>query len=232
MRRRLPVTERARSVLPLGRHAPTPAGDRAGTFRPPRRFPATRNTRSAAHPRHVLPARDGGSTDGRAAPVTAGRRPDGTPGRTQPRRSHAAAPVAQHAARDRPGRTTCRPVAQRTACPATRTATANTGHPRQRRPRGSGGAVDGANHRGAARRRRRRARRPTPARRGTSGAESALREWSLGESNSRHPACKAGALPTELRPREDQRTGPGGKWWGYKDLNLGPLRYQRSALTA
>ncbi len=25
--------------------------------------------------------------------------------------------------------------------------------------------------------------------------------WSLGESNSRHPACKAGTLPTELRPR-------------------------------
>ncbi len=27
------------------------------------------------------------------------------------------------------------------------------------------------------------------------------RWWSLTESNRRHPACKAGALPTELRPR-------------------------------
>lgn len=33
-------------------------------------------------------------------------------------------------------------------------------------------------------------------------AERCWNMWSLGESNSRHPACKAGALPTELRPRD------------------------------
>lgn len=30
--------------------------------------------------------------------------------------------------------------------------------------------------------------------------------WSLTESNRRHPACKAGALPTELRPPTDPRS--------------------------
>ena len=31
-----------------------------------------------------------------------------------------------------------------------------------------------------------------------------FREWRIGDSNSWHPACKAGALPTELIPREPQ----------------------------
>ncbi len=39
---------------------------------------------------------------------------------------------------------------------------------------------------------RRRRARSRPKRRKT---------WRRGDSNSRHPACKAGALPTELRPR-------------------------------
>ena len=52
--------------------------------------------------------------------------------------------------------------------------------------------------------------------------------WSLTESNRRHPACKAGALPTELRPhllpqQED--------WWVEEDLNLRPHAYQACALT-
>ena len=34
--------------------------------------------------------------------------------------------------------------------------------------------------------------------------------WSRTESNRRHPACKAGALPTELRPHSRKLVGPGG----------------------
>ena len=34
--------------------------------------------------------------------------------------------------------------------------------------------------------------------------------WSRTESNRRHPACKAGALPTELRPHSRNLVGPGG----------------------
>lgn len=33
--------------------------------------------------------------------------------------------------------------------------------------------------------------------------------WSQTESNRRHPACKAGALPTELWPRSSEQCGPG-----------------------
>ena len=33
--------------------------------------------------------------------------------------------------------------------------------------------------------------------------------WSLTESNRRHPACKAGALPAELRPHGERAGGPG-----------------------
>ena len=33
--------------------------------------------------------------------------------------------------------------------------------------------------------------------------------WSLTESNRRHPACKAGALPAELRPHRDELVGLG-----------------------
>ncbi len=36
--------------------------------------------------------------------------------------------------------------------------------------------------------------------------------WSRSESNRRPPACKAGALPTELRPRvRDQKTAIGNR---------------------
>ncbi len=47
--------------------------------------------------------------------------------------------------------------------------------------------------------------------------------WSRTGSNRRHPACKAGALPAELRPQL--------KWWAWEDLNLRPHAYQARALT-
>ena len=53
--------------------------------------------------------------------------------------------------------------------------------------------------------------------------------WSRTGSNRRHPACKAGALPAELRPLITfvfQR-----KWWAWEDLNLRPHAYQARALT-
>ena len=53
--------------------------------------------------------------------------------------------------------------------------------------------------------------------------------WSQTGSNRRHPACKAGALPAELRPLITfvfQR-----KWWAWEDLNLRPHAYQARALT-
>jgi hypothetical protein len=58
------------------------------------------------------------------------------------------------------------------------------------------------------------------------------RWWSQTGSNRRPPACKAGALPTELWPRlavnilykpED--------WWAWEDLNFRPHAYQARALT-
>ena len=48
--------------------------------------------------------------------------------------------------------------------------------------------------------------------------------WSWTESNRRPPACKAGALPTELQPRT-------ALWWAWKDLNFRPHAYQACALT-
>jgi hypothetical protein len=65
--------------------------------------------------------------------------------------------------------------------------------------------------------------------------------WSLTGSNRRHPACKAGALPAELRPRSasfrrkahaqppKQRTLK--QWWAWEDLNFRPHAYQARALT-
>ena len=53
--------------------------------------------------------------------------------------------------------------------------------------------------------------------------------WSRTESNRRHPACKAGALPTELRPRW-KRTNQ-QKWWARVDSNYRPHAYQACALT-
>ena len=51
--------------------------------------------------------------------------------------------------------------------------------------------------------------------------------WSRSGSNRRHPACKAGALPAELRPRVFT-----GAWWAWKDLNFRPHAYQACALTS
>ena len=51
--------------------------------------------------------------------------------------------------------------------------------------------------------------------------------WSRTGSNRRHPACKAGALPAELRPLIPIER----KWWAWEDLNLRPHAYQARALT-
>ena len=50
--------------------------------------------------------------------------------------------------------------------------------------------------------------------------------WRRTGSNRRPPACKAGALPAELRPRKGM-----GIWWAWEDLNLRPHAYQARALT-
>ena len=67
--------------------------------------------------------------------------------------------------------------------------------------------------------------------------------WSRTGSNRRPPACKAGALPTELRPLPGRLPPPrGGKhgrqgrrardnWWAWIDLNYRPHPYQGCALT-
>ena len=59
---------------------------------------------------------------------------------------------------------------------------------------------------------------------------SASREgwWSRTGSNRRPPACKAGALPTELRPRSQAWRA----WWAREDLNFRPHAYQARALTS
>ena len=76
--------------------------------------------------------------------------------------------------------------------------------------------------------------------------------WSRSGSNRRHPACKAGALPAELRPRTERGTRiaappahhvPGATpvpaaaahrvaWWAWVDLNYRPHAYQACALTS
>ena len=53
--------------------------------------------------------------------------------------------------------------------------------------------------------------------------------WSRSGSNRRHPACKAGALPAELRP---QKTRDVVSWWAWIDLNYRPHAYQACALTS
>ena len=59
--------------------------------------------------------------------------------------------------------------------------------------------------------------------------------WSQTGSNRRPPACKAGALPTELWPRlrlrldYERRTRE--PWWAWEDLNFRPHAYQARALT-
>jgi hypothetical protein len=52
-----------------------------------------------------------------------------------------------------------------------------------------------------------------------------LRWWSRSGSNRRPEACKATALPTELRPRIKIR------WWARNELNVRPHAYQACALT-
>ena len=66
--------------------------------------------------------------------------------------------------------------------------------------------------------------------------------WSRSGSNRRHPACKAGALPAELRPQySDGDVMSGGAairvplplaWWAWVDLNYRPHAYQACALTS
>ena len=73
--------------------------------------------------------------------------------------------------------------------------------------------------------------------------------WSQTGSNRRPPACKAGALPTELWPLQgsvirDQVSGQKAaqsdsrylitdprNWWAWEDLNFRPHAYQARALT-
>src|ERR1051325_6799468 len=71
--------------------------------------------------------------------------------------------------------------------------------------------------------------------------------WSQTGSNRRPPACKAGALPTELWPRSEDRDqmtevrrSVGSDichltsviWWAWEDLNFRPHAYQARALTS
>ena len=63
--------------------------------------------------------------------------------------------------------------------------------------------------------------------------------WSRTGSNRRPQACKASALPTELRPRIracpntllPPKPGEPGVWWAWVDLNYRPHAYQACALT-
>jgi hypothetical protein len=56
--------------------------------------------------------------------------------------------------------------------------------------------------------------------------------WRRTESNRRPHACKARALPTELRPlRAGQAAVARGRWWAREDLNFRPHAYQARALT-
>jgi hypothetical protein len=52
--------------------------------------------------------------------------------------------------------------------------------------------------------------------------------WSQTDSNRRHPACKAGALPTELWPHSRTKLKP---WLAWTDSNCRPYAYQAYALT-
>ena len=62
-------------------------------------------------------------------------------------------------------------------------------------------------------------------------AKGHSQEWRRPESNRRPPACKAGALPTELRPRKGSEA-TATKWWAWADLNSRPRAYQARALTS
>ncbi len=82
--------------------------------------------------------------------------------------------------------------------------------------------------------------------RGTPRARRSPVWWSQTGSNRRPPACKAGALPAELWPRDREPSnrrlasqrenitgGPGARmhWWAWEDLNFRPHAYQARALT-
>jgi hypothetical protein len=54
--------------------------------------------------------------------------------------------------------------------------------------------------------------------------------WSRSGSNRRPQACKARALPTELRPPGQQKRSA-LKWWARDELNVRPHAYQACALT-
>lgn len=54
--------------------------------------------------------------------------------------------------------------------------------------------------------------------------------WSLSGSNRRPPACKAGALPAELRPLAPVQPSQ-TQWWARVDSNYRPHPYQGCALT-
>ena len=101
--------------------------------------------------------------------------------------------------------------------------------------------------------------RPSRGSRPGRGGPSGRREWRRPGSNRQPPACKAGALPVELRPRLGPReppqpgvgqaahpgkieAGPGGDvtagitaphptQWAHVDSNHGPQLYQSCALT-
>ena len=63
--------------------------------------------------------------------------------------------------------------------------------------------------------------------------------WRRSDSNRRPEACKAPALPTELRPRIPDPSRPNRRaanrrtpnWWAREDLNFRPHAYQARALT-
>jgi hypothetical protein len=68
-------------------------------------------------------------------------------------------------------------------------------------------------------------------------------QWSRRDLNPRPSACKADALPAELRPQgKNFQTPIGSGWatqrhpasyrkWAHEESNFGPRRYQRRALT-
>ncbi len=55
--------------------------------------------------------------------------------------------------------------------------------------------------------------------------------WTWAELNRRPPACKAGALPSELQARRFPSAWASALLtWACEDLNLGPRPYQGRAL--
>jgi hypothetical protein len=57
------------------------------------------------------------------------------------------------------------------------------------------------------------------------------KEWRRPGSNRRPPACKAGALPAELRPRAGGAADQVRRAWAFLDSNQRPHGYQPCALT-